>query len=102
MSTGKHKSFKIFGKRGTGIDTKEELPRRLTDRQLQGPVGLCRLCQGELYRGDAFWQIEGSPVCEECFGAFARRYFAPCYTTGEELTREEEIGTHHDADTTVF
>ena len=65
-------------------------PRRLTDRQQQWPVCLCRECRGELYRGDVFWRIEGAAVCEDCLEGFARRYFAPCRTTGEEQTREEE------------
>ena len=65
-------------------------PRRLEDRQRQRPVCLCRECRGELYRGDVFYRIEGAAVCEDCLEAFARRWFAPWRTGGEELSKEEK------------
>ena len=85
MSTRNYKSFEFFKKRGLHIGIGEGIWRRLADRQLQRPVGLCRLCRGELYRGDIFWRIEGSLICEDCLDDFARRYFAPWRTTGEDL-----------------
>ena len=52
-------------------------------------MGVCGRCQGELYRGDGFWRIDGSLLCENCLENFARIYFAPCRMTGEQLTQED-------------
>ena len=101
MSTRKCKSFGEIGKRGKKIKIRKQ-SRQLSDRQQQWPVCLCRECRGELYRGDEFWQIEGAAVCGDCLETFARRYFAPCRTTGEEQLYEEEKREHYDADATVF
>ncbi len=36
----------------------------------------CSLCQGELYPGDPYYELEGRVVCEDCLGRYARWYFA--------------------------
>ena len=37
----------------------------------------CCLCQGELYPGDPYFELDGRAVCTDCLGRYARRYFAP-------------------------
>ena len=83
------KVLKFFRERERNIKKSEIFPRRFADRQLQWPVGACSRCRAELYPGDVFWQIEGRLVCEDCLEGFARSYFAPCRTTGAELTQED-------------
>ena len=36
----------------------------------------CGLCQGELYPGDPYFELDGRAVCEDCLGRYARGYFA--------------------------
>ena len=40
------------------------------------PAERCHLCQGELYPGDPYFELEGRAVCEDCLGRYARGYFA--------------------------
>lgn len=36
----------------------------------------CSLCQGELYPGEFYFELEGRAVCEDCLGRYAGWYFA--------------------------
>lgn len=36
---------------------------------------ICQMCGGELYEGDVYYDMGGYPVCRDCLGQFARRYF---------------------------
>ena len=37
----------------------------------------CEMCGGEIYRGEAYYYINGDAVCRDCLADYARRVFAP-------------------------
>ena len=51
----------------------------------------CDRCDGEIYEGTEYYQINGECVCRECLEEFAGHWFAPFrLIAGEELGREWE------------
>ena len=45
----------------------------------------CDRCDGEIYGGAEYWQINGECVCRECLEEFAGHWFAPFrQVAGEE------------------
>jgi len=50
----------------------------LRDSQEDIPRLSCCQCGGELFSGEVFYDICESPVCRDCLGVFARRYFRHC------------------------
>lgn len=48
--------------------------------------GRCDRCDGEIYEGAEYYQINGECVCRECLEEFAGHWFAPFrMIAGEEL-----------------
>ena len=45
--------------------------------------GVCDLCGGEIYQGQAYYRINGRTVCRDCLADYAESYFADCLC-GEE------------------
>ena len=46
----------------------------------------CDRCDGEIYEGSEYYQINGQCVCRECLEEFAGHWFAPFrLIAGEEL-----------------
>ena len=46
----------------------------------------CDRCDGEIYGGAEYWQINGECVCRECLEEFAGHWFAPFrQVAGEEM-----------------
>lgn len=62
--------------------------RMTSVREADGTVTAaeCRLCGGEIYRGEAYYQINGQVFCTGCLEEFARGYFAPFLCVGGEDT----------------
>lgn len=50
----------------------------LRDWQEDTPDFCCCQCGGELFSGEVYYDIMDSPVCRDCLGVFARRYFRHC------------------------
>ena len=42
--------------------------KRRRDSQRAFPAGECRLCGGELYRGEICWRAAGRTLCGDCAG----------------------------------
>jgi formylmethanofuran dehydrogenase subunit E len=40
-------------------------------------MGECDLCGAELWRGGAYYRVNGETVCPDCLTDYARRVFAP-------------------------
>ncbi len=47
-------------------------------------AAICRLCGGEIYEGEAYYQRDGEVICEACLEDYARRCFAPFRVEGGE------------------
>ena len=45
------------------------------DPAAEQAAAFCRYCRGEIYRGDAYYQVGDAAVCEDCLDALAREYF---------------------------
>lgn len=56
------------------------------------PAEQCRLCRGELYPGDLYFELEGRAVCEYCLGRYARSYFAAQLRRAGRGTPEDRPG----------
>lgn len=39
----------------------------IRDRQRDAPAHICPRCQGELFRGETIYTLNGEPICPECF-----------------------------------
>lgn len=46
------------------------------DAQRSRPLVCCSACGASLYRGDAYWQVNGLRFCENCLDTLARQEFA--------------------------
>lgn len=53
-------------------------PERPLDPPEDKICGYCDFCCGELYEGDAIYNISGQCIHEDCLLDFARSYFADC------------------------
>lgn len=49
----------------SGINFDAELDRLYPDPQDEEPIMYCSECQGEIYEGDDYWNID-EPFCDEC------------------------------------
>lgn len=45
-------------------------------------VAACGLCGGEIYRGEAYYYLNGQAICRDCLTDFAALAFAPYLTEG--------------------
>ena len=42
----------------------------------------CALCGGEIYRGEAYYSINGQALCRDCLRDYAERLLAPFLVKG--------------------
>ena len=42
----------------------------------------CALCDGEIYRGEKYYHINGQAVCRDCLAEYAVQVFAPYLVKG--------------------
>ncbi len=47
-----------------------------------GVSAVCELCGGEIYRGEAYYEIDHQAICRDCLADFAARFFAPYLEKG--------------------
>lgn len=58
---------------------------RTYDAQEAKVCAYCAECDGEVYREEIVYEIDGEVICEECIGEFAKKYFSPERIKGEDL-----------------
>lgn len=58
----------------------------------EGVSARCALCDGEIYRGEKYYHINGQAVCRDCLAEYAVQVFAPYLVKGGEKWREPRRG----------
>ena len=59
----------------------------------EGVSARCALCDGEIYRGEEYYHINGQAVCRDCLAEYAVQVFAPYLVKGGgEKWREPRRG----------
>ena len=48
----------------------------------EGVSARCALCDGEIYRGEEYYHINGQAVCRDCLAEYAVQVFAPYLVKG--------------------
>ena len=48
----------------------------------EGVSARCALCDGEIYRGEEYYHINGQAVCRDCLAEYAVQVFAPYLVNG--------------------
>ncbi len=48
----------------------------------EGVSARCALCDGEIYRGEKYYHINGQAVCRDCLAEYAVQVFAPYLVKG--------------------
>lgn len=46
-----------------------------TDPAEEPAAAFCRYCRGEIYRGEAYYRVDGAAVCLDCLDELAREQF---------------------------